>query len=251
MKKKCTKNIKRVRLLYVFVLAVLFLSCVTCSIFAKYAVEKRREASVSASAFYFESDILTEDNKEYVLNVDTQTITLYLKNNADSLRISEMDITCSVQAEGLTVQMDKTVLSKESADTITVTLTGFENGGSYVVTAKGVGGYEKTLLATFTVRTYDAGFYKYVDTTNEGYVKLLVWTGGASGSVTVTIPDGVIPDRTEKLLEDVEDTVTFTLEKNASQAMTFIIPNDYTGATPEFLVKLNGSVLAMDALPSN
>ena len=175
-------------------------------------------------------------------------------NYADSLRISEVDIQCSVTASnGLTVQMQGAggdQMAKNAHSQIRVIVSGFKNGNTYTVKATGTGGFVQVLSATFTVREYDTGFYKYVDTSNEGYVTLNVLTGNTSGTVTFDIPTGLIPDRRDELLENVTTTVTFDLGVHSSRAFKFIIPNNYEDSF-EFTVTLNGTIIATDVTSQN
>ena len=259
MGKQGRKLNKKGWLLRLIVLVVLLFSCLTSGILAKYVKEQRNGAAVEAAEFYFRSDLLTEEseNTSYVLNASTHTITLHLYNYADALRVSETNITCEVSATGgLTVELDTSTLAKAGAHEITVTVSGFEKGKSYAITATGKGGYEQTLSASFTVRTVDSGFYQYVDTSKEGVLELLVWTGNLSGTVSFEIPNGLLPDRRDPFFEDLVDSeglvdseITFTIGKNSLQKLKFIVPSTYEG-TPNFTVKLNGTTVAEETLPS-
>lgn len=253
MGKQGRKWNKKGWILRLVVLVVLLFSCLTSGILAKYVKDQRNDASITAADFYFRSDLLTEEGEStsYVLNASTQKITLYLYNYADALRVSETNITCEVSATGgLTVALDTPTLSKNNASKIKVTVSGFETGKSYEITATGKGGYEQTLSASFTVRTVDSGFYQYVDTSSEGVLELLVWTGNVSGTATFTIPSGLLPDRRDPFFEGlVGNEVNFTIEKNSLQKFKFIVPSTYEG-TPHFTVTLNGATVAEETLPS-
>ena len=256
MGKQGRKWNKKGWMLRLIVLVVLLFSCLTSGILAKYVKDQRNDASITAADFYFRSDLLTEEGEStsYVLNASTQKITLYLYNYADALRVSETNITCEVSATGgLTVELNKTTLTKDGADKrdeITVTVRNFKPGKSYEITATGKGGYEQTLSASFTVRTVDSGFYQYVDTSSEGVLELLVWTGNVSGTATFTIPSGLLPDRRDPFFEGlVGNEVNFTIEKNSLQKFKFIVPSTYEG-TPHFTVTLNGTTVAEETLPS-
>lgn len=237
--------------LRVLIVAVLLLSCLTSGILAKYAKREETDVSVGAAEFYFRSDLLKEENTTYVLNASTQTVTLYLYNHADALRVSQMDIVCTVTASGgLTVQKDTDTLQKDDVSQIAVRISGFQPGETYTVTATGEGGYKQTLTAKFTVRTVDEGFYQYTDCSKQGKVELIVWTGNKSGQVTFTIPAGLIPDRRDPFFEGFTgDTVTFTIDAHSLKKFKFILAADYTG-TPKFTVKLNGSIVAEETLPT-
>ena len=254
MKKRAKKLNQKVLACRILVIVVLLLSCLTSGILAKYAVEREKGVFVGAANFYFRSDLLKEEEPTYMLNAGTDTIEFVLYNYADSLRISEVDIQCSVTASnGLTVQMqgaDGDQMAKNAHSQIRVIVSGFKNGNTYTVKATGTGGFVQVLSATFTVREYDTGFYKYVDTSNEGYVTLNVLTGNTSGTVTFDIPTGLIPDRRDELLENVTTTVTFDLGVHSSRAFKFIIPNNYEDSF-EFTVTLNGTIIATDVTSQN
>lgn len=252
MKKQAKKLNKKVLACRILVIVVLLLSCLTSGILAKYAVEREKGVSVGAANFYFRSDLLKEEEHTYMLNAGTETIEFVLYNYADSLRVSEVDIQCSVTASnGLTVQMQSgNPMAKNAHSQIRVRVSGFENGKTYTITATGTGGFVQVLSATFTVREYDTGFYKHVDISNEGYVTLNVATGNTSGTVTFDIPTGLIPDRRDELLETVTTTVMFDLGVHSARAFKFIIPDDYEGSF-EFIVTLNGTIIAADVTSQN
>ena len=254
MKTQKTSQRRKLNILLSLVFIAVLFTALAGGVVAKYVQNSSKGGSVSASEFYFESDLLKENGKSYTLNAGTTSVSFEMRNFADALRYSEMDITYEItQTGGLTLsyQGDKK-LEKNVKSSEIVTLQGFENGKTYTVTAVGKGGYKQTLSATFTVRTDDTGFYKYTQIKPDGSVKLTVWTSNLFGSVLVEIPASLIPDRRNPLLENAGNTVSFTLEKRSSIVLDFFIPNDYTGDRNfAFLVKLNGSVNALETLPSN
>lgn len=255
MKTNGQRKKRNIRTFLALAIATLVFTCLVGGVLAKYVEKEHKNASVTAKEFYFESDLLKEGGKEYTLNATTTSLSFSLKNYADELRVAEMEISYTVTVENLTVDYnggDKK-LSAENKDTEKITLTGFEKGKTYTVKAVGNGGYSKTLSATFTVRTEDTGFYKYIEIKEENCLYLTVWTGNVLGTVTFEIPSGLIPDRRLEIFKDFTgNTVSFELDAFSSQLFKFIIPNDYEGEKNfDFDVKLNSSIDALVALPTS
>lgn len=253
MKAQKKGKTRKLNILLSLVFAAVLFTALAGGVIAKYVQNSNKGGSVSASEFYFESDLLKENGKTYTLNAGTLAISFELRNFADALRYAEVDISYEItQTSGLTVsyQGDKK-LEKNEKSKETITLQGFENGKSYTVKAVGKGGYSKTLSATFIVRAEDSGFYKHTKINGDGSVVLTVWTSGISGTVFLEFPTGLIPDRRDPLLESAGNSVSFALGEHSSQTLRFLIPNDTGENNFEFKVKLNGDLLAEETLPAS
>lgn len=184
-------------------------------VFAKYVYEKNNDApnTVVAKEFYFTSDLLTDDGKaEYILNANVNSITFTLGNNADLLRYSDDDIgyTITVMEEGsattqASLNPSSGTIDKGKVSIVDIKLSGLQRGKTYTVTATGRAGYEKTLTASFRVSGSEEAIYKHMETSNEGYVLLTVWTQNLSGNVNISFPKGVIPDNTDEVMADVNN----------------------------------------------
>lgn len=180
-------------------------------LYGKYVHGERREVLATSPAFYFESDYLSESGSEYILNVDTGSVSFKLKNHADLLRWSDESLTYTVTLTCLTTPPPATpatlsvstgTLAGGMKSEVEITLTGLQNGCSYAVEAVGECGFRRTLRATFTVNQYDPFLGKnLVD--QENFVILTVWTKDLEGTVEITFPDGLIPDNTWPGMDDV------------------------------------------------
>lgn len=237
----------------ILVLAVL-LSAALWGVAAKYIQQSGTDSLVKAPEFYFTSDFLVEGGAVYDLNPGTTHVTFVLKNHEDSLRFSPGTVAYSVTADAGTfvqgnpepVQLVQGTIP-ETGD-VTITLYGLANGGSYTVTAVGECGYQKTLTATFRVKAGDTAAYKHVDNSNGAYVLLTVWTTNSGGQVSITFPNGLIPDATDPVLSGIRNYngsyqggtyALNTLEAHSSYTYRFFKDSAYTGG--EFTVTVGGT----------
>ena len=172
----------RFRTIIITVLVVLLFT--VGGVFAKYIYNSGGRILSSAKEFYFTSNLLTENTAKYVLNSQTTEISFTLGNNADKLRFSQDNIMYSITVESKSGESDPTivyadseqVLSGGSVDTTSVTLEGLTMGETYIVTATGKAGYKQTLKAEFTVSDKEENVYMHLDTSNDAFVLLTVWT---------------------------------------------------------------------------
>lgn len=190
--------------------AVLLIVLLTLAggVVSKYVNSREVDAYVTAPAFYFESNYLTEDNHEYKLNAGTTSLQIELYNFENELRVSEVDCTYTVSVETKDTNFSppsQTLEAEATGEgrTTSFTLNGLKNGCSYTVTVTADGGYVKTLSATFTVAPDTNGFYMNVDDSDPDFVILTIWTENVSGTVDVTFPDGLIPDTTDPTLRTI------------------------------------------------
>lgn len=231
--------------------AAVLLGAVIWGVAAKYTQESSGSAVVRAREFYFTSDLLTESaSTVYYLNPGTESVSFTLSRMEDGLRNAEGEtVSWKVTTNGGTLSASTGTLTEENY-TQTVTLSGLSDGGTYTVTAVGSAGYQKTLSATFAVQTSPTGFYKYVDNTDPACVLLTVWTENCSGMVTVTFPDGLIPDATDEDLDGgpnnynngtySSDTLTQEYGEYHSHTYRFFKQNGSAAyAATNFSVKLN------------
>ena len=145
----------------------------------------------------------------------TYTITVTSYNRANSTY--EEDFTFEVKV-GETVKNTPTT-TDEKAKTMqttatankktvqTVTISGIEPNHDYKVTVTANGGYTKTLQATFSVAKLEEGFFMNLDTSNDEFIILTVWTVGNSftGEATISVPAGLIPDATDSKLTSIDN----------------------------------------------
>ena len=223
---------------------------------SKYVNEREQDAPIKAAAFYFESNYLTEDNHEYKLNYDTQSIEIELYNFENALRISQVDCKYTVSVETMDesfslTENEYTAEALATGVTKRVVLDGLKAGFQYKVTVKAQGGYEKTLSATFTVANAPDGVYMNIENTDH-FVLLTVWTENVKGTASIRVPAGLIPDATDPTLHGVKnytndkytefsftDATSFVSEF-ASHSYRFFKTADYQSG--EFAVEVNGII---------
>ena len=223
----------RKRTIIITVLVVLLFT--VGGVFAKYIYNSGGMGLLSAKEFYFTSNLLTENTAKYVLNSQTTEISFALGNNADKLRFSQDDIKYSITVgcksgdsypeENIKYADSEQVLSGGSVDTTSITLKGLTMGETYTVTATGKAGYKQTLKAEFTVSDKEENVHMHLDTSNDAFVLLTVWTHNMTGPVTVITPAGLIPDNTDPILRKVYNysgteygAVQFTDNTNFTEA---------------------------------
>lgn len=223
----------RKRTIIITVLIVLLFT--VGGVFAKYIYNSGGMGLLSAKEFYFTSNLLTENTAKYVLNSQTTEISFALGNNADKLRFSQDDIKYSITVgcksgdsypeENIKYADSEQVLSGGSVDTTSVTLEGLTMGETYIVTATGKAGYKQTLKAEFTVSDKEENVHMHLDTSNDAFVLLTVWTHNMTGPLTVITPAGLIPDNTDPILRKVYNysgteygAVQFTDNTNFTEA---------------------------------
>lgn len=223
----------RKRTIIITVLIVLLFT--VGGVFAKYIYNSGGMGLLSAKEFYFTSNLLTENTAKYVLNSKTTEISFALGNNADKLRFSQDDIKYSITVgcksgdsypeENIKYADSEQVLSGGSVDTTSVTLEGLTMGETYIVTATGRAGYKQTLKAEFTVSDKEENVHMHLDTSNDAFVLLTVWTHNMTGPLTVITPAGLIPDNTDPILRKVYNysgteygAVQFTDNTNFTEA---------------------------------
>lgn len=223
---------KRV-LIVACVLLLAAFSIATGSVIAKYVENIKTESdSVTAKAFYFESDYLLPTGHQYELNSTVDSVSFELRNFENELRISQVKCTYEITIESddsnFTVKVNEGEAEKHTSLELTanadvktthkITLEGLQSGKKYKVTVTAKGGYQKTLSATFSVAENKSGFYMNVEET-ETYVLLTVWTeGDRNGKVTINVPAGLIPDTTDPIMANIDDYDgnTYTIFDNES-----------------------------------
>ena len=230
---------------------VLLLTSLTIggTIYAKYVHSTRSDIVAGSPNFYFESDYLTSATPTYYLKSDTKSVSFLLKNYADVLRFSDDDVAYTLTLTCLTNPTDTSATLSQSTGSIAtgapreavITISGLKSGYSYRVEAVGSAGFRKTLSAIFTVQSTDAVLYKHLESVDE-YVILTVWTRDLEGDVSISLPDGLIPDNTWPGMSSIKSTqkkIEESYEKYASKTYRFFkkdLGDDFTAN--DFTVKL-------------
>ena len=183
----------------VCVLAVALFFLLIGNVVSKYVYNNGGKSVALAHEFFFESNYLAEDGKEYILSPGCTSVDVTLKNFPDELRYAttQVDYVLTVkEKESDMVLLEKTgflegIKKSEATETVPV-----QSGKTYEVTASGNGGFFKKLKATFVVMPENSGIYKYAEDYDE-YVLLTVWSENISGDVGITFPVTLLPDNTD------------------------------------------------------
>jgi hypothetical protein len=234
MSKDQSQNKKpSVRIGMILTIAAVLLIIGIGGVFAKYIHDAGGGMLLSAREFYFTSNLLQEETKKYILNSTATEVSFTLGNYADNLRVSEMDIAYTVTVKTKSGGQLPQILDSNAgglllADQVsetTVTLKNLQKGETYIVTATGKNSYKQTLTAEFTVSDSDENVYWHLDTSNDAFVALTVWTHNVTGHLTVTTPAGLIPDNTDPILQ-----TAYNYSSTGYGAMQFIDNANFTGA---------------------
>lgn len=214
---------------------------------AKYVRSQREEPLYVARSFYFESDLLESqasngEYPKYTLQDGTDSIAFQLKNHADDLRFSEVDIDYKVELttkDGNAVdgQSPKTgELARDRKVDEKIEFTGLSSG-TYVVIATATGPYTSTLKAEFTLEAKNEAITASIsDSSGSPVLRLTVSTTDYAGDVKITWPDGVRPDNTDPLLSGayISGTGTAgncTVDFKANSEYTFLFFKDNPSTT--------------------
>ncbi len=204
------------KLLPLISLLIIFISLFSI-VFAKYVAEKNKNLLYTAGSFYFTSDLLSDSStiKTYEYQKGLDEISLYIRNNIDDLRYSEVDIYYNVKitnAEGNPVkdQNERIIpeilnnkLLKNKIDENIIRFTNLKSG-SYIVTATSTNPYEKEIKANFIITNKNENIVFYVnDTINSPTTQLTITTNDFSGITKITWPEGIAPDSTNPMFSDV------------------------------------------------
>jgi len=222
-KRRIGNSLTRKLLVLLLLTTILFASTVWGAT-ARYTYQSKGESLVKAKEFYFTSDYLTPEGMRHTLNPGTTEITFELRNY-DGLKVSELDINYSVKRNGTEVLTGTITHGTEQA--VPVTLSGL-TPGSYTVMVEGTNGYSRILSAIFEVKDSNDGIFKHTENYGD-YVLLTVWTQGETGTATVSIPAGVIPDYTDTSLtgKSAGGTFNVTLGKDESRSYRFFTTGAY------------------------
>ena len=203
---------------------------------AKYINEKNMDIVYEASNFYFESDLLSDNTEPsvYTYNRGNTTISIKLMNNVDDLRYSEVDIEYLVSItdingnkiedkNGNQINSISGTLEKGSIKSDVITFDNLKTG-NYLVTAKAISPYTKTIQGTFSITEKNEKInYQVNDSIGSPILQLTVLTEDYSGDVKITWPVNVVPDSTDENFENVNIGYN-----GGSEKVTFDANSEYT-----------------------
>lgn len=171
---------------------------------AKYAHQATDGRELSSPAFYFTSDVLTEDgSKTYDLPVGTTSISFELRNYSDDLRWCDTNIDYEYKVaapDGTQFASGAGVITRDASKGVAVPIsaTGLTQPGTYTVTATSTKPFSQQLSAKFTIAAANTDLnVSLADNNDSATATLTVSTQDYEGNVKVRWPAGVVPDQTQ------------------------------------------------------
>lgn len=206
--KRYTRKVKR-QLLMFLLCGVFVLIFLGRGLYAKYVDQKVVSEAPIAEEFYFTSDFLSENGKDYILASNTQQLTFELRNYEDELRSSASGIQYTYVVTKNNEEISKgsgTIQKKENAGSKeSITLKNL-SAGEYTVVATATNPYEKRLKAKFIIPKESEDIdYTVNDSEQNPYVLVQVSTNSYSGNIKINWPAGLIPDSTQEDLENIKN----------------------------------------------
>lgn len=206
---------------------------------AKYIISAQKEGTAVAKPFYFSSDKLDETAPYYQLDSGTNgtvTVKFQLRNYIDKLRCTDSGFSCTYQitADDGTVIPTADGSAAENPGSVDFTGGGpevkeisfpvdasyFSEGKKITVTARTTSPYKKVIQAEFG---FSAGQAQLQYSVSEKNGAVVLEVGGAEGSLTVTWPEDLVPDRSNQMLQGAGNaSVTFAAESSTRYAFTFL-----------------------------
>ena len=225
-------------------IAIVVVAALSAVVAAKYLQSGAKEAAATAQEFYFESDLL--DGQTHTVTATegdgskTATVTITLKNHADDLRYSEVDIPFAVSvsdedgetAEDVTITSSTGTLTKGNVNDAAVTISGLQPGKTYTVTASTNETYAKTLTGAIAVTATDNSVQASLRD-GGAYIEATVWTVDYSGNVTLNYAASLIPDNTDSAMSDWK-TAASSADSSASSGTGAVNLDAYSSHTFRF-----------------
>lgn len=206
--KRYTKKEKRQPLMFLLcgVFVLIFLGR---GLYAKYMNQKSVSEAPIAEEFYFTSDFLSENGKNYILASNIQQLTFELRNYEDELRssASEIEYTYVVTKNGTEIskQTGRIKKGEDIGNKESITLSDL-SAGEYTIVATATNPYKKSLKATFTIPEESEDIdYTINDSEQSPYVLLQVSTHSYDGNIEINWPAGLIPDSTQEDLKNIKN----------------------------------------------
>ena len=246
------KKIKKRSLALIISAIALLISLTGTYALAKYVMDYKADVLYEANSFYFTSDLLTEPATNgtypsYTLQSGKNDITFVLRNYADGLRTSEVDIDYTVSVEvksgggGPVAPQTGTLEKSEKDETITIEDL---SAGTYTVVVTATAPYSSVLKADFTVVDIDKTIHVAVaDTVGSPVLYLTITTYDYEGDISVTLPTGIYPDNTDPYMKDARMGMPFQITdfKKHSQYTFLLFKNDPSNVYQEANFEVKGT----------
>lgn len=205
---KQTNKKKKSSYRWYLLVGMMAILCTFAGSFAKYTHREKMEKEGDSGQFYFTSNYLTENEKTYTLSANATQIDIELRNYADELRWSDNDIsyTYSVSKDENNILETSTgkIVRESNKGTKSDIKIQDMTAGTYKVTVVADTPYTKTLKGRFIIPKEDDSIsYTISDSSGSPYVLLTVSTKTYDGKIKISWPEGVIPDSTQEIFENV------------------------------------------------
>lgn len=164
---------------------------------ARYMMQQTSQNIIAAQDFYFTSDFLKEEKENALYYMDPKMpITIHLYNTEDSLRMTSGEIHYSVEVTGASYTDSGSGKIAVSANpgVSDLVVTPEETAKSVTVTVTSSTPYKKVLTAEFRI---EKGNEVLIEDASGNRAAVLTMTCvDAAKIISITLPDGVIPDET-------------------------------------------------------
>ena len=206
------KRLLIVNLLFI----ILTLFCTTS--FAKYNETTDTNLVYNPDDFYFESDLLTVDNETYILQTNTNHISVRLNNFVDKSNVSKVDIDYNVVVKKNGVEINNfsgqgTILKTEKYKELNfIDLT----SGNYYIEAKSTSPYSKVLSATFVIPEENNQIEFLIVDDGINMVKITLLNNDYIGNLNIEWHEGLVPNVVDPIMKDAgqtSHTIIFTSNK--------------------------------------
>lgn len=182
------KYIREHKKLSIIILIILVIFLIISLTLGRYILNILNNFILETKSFYFNSSILTINNKGYSINnwdgVNAYTLTIDLNNRKNAKRITKADIsydinvTCSDNVSCTLSKTSSVIYSTDESDSYQITVTPVKNfyeGDTATVSTSVTSNspYTKTLSATYSIGIKKSKFsYNIEDSTNAKYLTL-------------------------------------------------------------------------------
>lgn len=212
-----------------FIVAAVVLVVIAGTTFARYVLRSDNSGVAEAESFYFTSDLLREasEEKHYQIDPATTSFAITFSNAADSKRVTKEDIPVMVTVDGGTCEKETFTITGGTKGSERITITPDSNAEVITVTAVSAAPYQKTLTATF--RLAPGNQYKVEDASGKraAVLTITVVEAVSKAGVTVTLPEGIIPDAANTLVtKEADGSYKFQVEETGVYSLVLLKHND-------------------------
>lgn len=190
---------------------------------ARYVKQQSQKGIVEAADFYFTSDYLKDEAEKAAYFVDPgKNFSVQLYNFADTKRVTPGEITYTVTVDGGSVGTVSGSLtgSVDAGGAASIEITPDAGTEQVTVTAASTSPYQKTLTAVFHRKLGNQ--YLVEDTAGSRAAALIMTFGDSGKSITIDLPDGVIPDETDDRVAYSGNQCTFTSPGNGVYSLILL-----------------------------